>query len=88
MVLLNWPQTFSPGAVETKERTWWLDCAPPKYSDADRINLFKIWETALIWLERVVAVAEQQLLWAPQRNPIITLIFRRRDDEGLECAYD
>jgi len=66
-------QNFLAGAVATKERTWWLDCAPSKYPDADRICILKIWETALIWLERVVTVAEQQLLWALQRNPVITL---------------
>ncbi len=66
-------QNFLAGAVATKERTWWLDCCPSKYPDADRNFIFKIWETALIWLERVVTVAEQQLLWAPQRNPVITL---------------
>jgi hypothetical protein len=64
---------FLAGAVATKERTWWLDCAPSKYPDADRLHMFKVWETALIWLERVVTVAEQQLLWEPQRNPIVTL---------------
>jgi hypothetical protein len=66
-------QNLLAGAVATKERTWWLDCAPSKYPDADRHYLFKIWETALIWLERVVTVAEQQLLWEPRRNPIVTL---------------
>jgi hypothetical protein len=66
-------QNLLAGAVENKNRTWWLDCSLSRYPDADRGYIFKVWETALIWLERVVTVAEEQLLWEPQRNPIITL---------------
>jgi SEC-C motif-containing protein len=66
-------QNLLAGAVENKNRTWWLDCSLSRYPDADRGYMFKVWETALIWLERVVTVAEEQLLWEPQRNPIITL---------------
>ena len=66
-------QNLLAGAVENRERTWWLDCHLSRYPDADRSYIFKVWETALIWLERVVTVAEEQLLWEAQRNPIITL---------------
>ena len=76
-------QNFLSGAVATKARTWWLDCAPSKYPDADRLYIFKVWETALIWLARVATVAEQQISWAPLRNPIITL-----DLSGITAMMD
>ncbi len=66
-------QNLLAGAVENNNRTWWLDCTLSRYPDADRSYLFKVWETALIWLERVVTVAEEQFLGESQRNPIITL---------------
>jgi hypothetical protein len=54
-------QNILAGAVESSGRTWWLDCHLSRYPDADRSYLFKVWETALIWLERVVTIADHHL---------------------------
>lgn len=64
---------FLAGAVVTDQREWWIDCDSSLYPGADRKYLFKIWETAQIWLERVVPSVEQRIASLPKGNLIITL---------------
>jgi hypothetical protein len=64
---------FLAGAVVTAHRTWWLDCDSTQSPGADREYLFKIWETAQIWLERVVPAIEEHTTGLPPGNLIITL---------------
>jgi hypothetical protein len=64
---------FLAGAVIPNQRTWWIDCDPSRHPGADRKYLFKIWETAQIWLEHVVPAIEQQIAGLPERNLVITL---------------
>ena len=64
---------FLAGAVVTKQRAWWIDCDSSGHAGADREFLYKIWETAQIWLERVVPSIEQQMGGLPQGNLVITL---------------
>jgi hypothetical protein len=61
------------GAVTTPQRTWWIDCDASRHPGADRNFLFKIWETAQIWLERVVSAIEQRITGLPEGNLVITL---------------
>ena len=64
---------FLAGAVVTNQRAWWIDCDSSRYRGADRKYLFKIWETAQIWLERVVSSIEQRMAGLPEGNLVITL---------------
>ena len=64
---------FLAGAVVTKQRAWWIDCDSSQYPGADRKFLYKIWETAQIWLERVVPSIEEQIGGLPKGNLVITL---------------
>jgi SEC-C motif-containing protein len=64
---------FLAGAVVTNRRAWWIDCDSSQYPGADRKYLFKIWETAQIWLERVVPSIEQRMAGLPEGNLVITL---------------
>ncbi len=61
------------GGVITNRRTWWIDCDPSRYPTADRTYLFKIWETAQIWLERVAPMVEEGMANLPEGNLIIQL---------------
>jgi hypothetical protein len=64
---------FLAGAVVTKQRAWWIDCDSSRYPGSDRKFLYKIWETAQIWLERVVPSIEEQIGGLPKGNLVITL---------------
>jgi hypothetical protein len=61
------------GTVTTPQRTWWIDCDASRHPGADRSFLFKIWETAQIWLERVVPAIEERISGLPEGNLVITL---------------
>ena len=64
---------FLEGVIESPVRAWWIDCGSARNAGVDRRFLYKLWETAQVWLERVVPTLEKNLEGLPRQNLVITL---------------
>ena len=61
------------GAIESHFRTWWVDCHTSAQDAFGRHYIYKIWETALNWLERIASTLDRMLPELSTGNIIVEL---------------